>query len=325
VAADAGFPLRGENVLSRQGKFLPQPVADELLRHADRLGQSALVPIELSEGALEASHGHDGLLQNYCDGLQQEYCSGGATNLFVGSAAMDAASPDEIKRLRKERGWSQAQLVDRARAIAEKDGYPGALTQQSLANYEAGKMKRTPTWLRYVVDALGDDGHRIQSEVEPIEIDDPIRHKFGTIGLPTIPLLGTVMAGEWNGPERHVEMTELDLGEVLAHLPRPVSLKDDKEAYAVTIVGDSMWPRFRPGRRVIVSPRSTPSIGDDVIVQLLGQPDDNGDRRIVQVLIKELVRRSANHVELRQFNPDVTFKLEKSEIASIHKVAGELF
>ena len=41
-------------------------------------------------------------------------------------------------------------------------------------------------------------------------------------------------------------------------------------------------------------------------------------------MIKELVRRTGSHVELRQFNPDVTFRVPASEIAAIHKVMGEL-
>ena len=41
------------------------------------------------------------------------------------------------------------------------------------------------------------------------------------------------------------------------------------------------------------------------------------------VMIKELVRRTPAFVELRQFNPDVAFRVETSAIAAIHKVVGE--
>jgi SOS-response transcriptional repressor LexA len=238
---------------------------------------------------------------------------------------MAEATAEEVRRLRMAKGWSQGRLAEEARVLAKTDGFPGALTQQSVANFEAGNAKRTPIWLRYVVQALSIGGERIRSEVQPLPLDDPMRAKFGEADLPLVPLLGTAMAGEWNGPAEHVELTELDLGDVLGYVRRPQSLKDDAKAYAVTIVGDSMWPRFRPGRQVIVSPRSAIAIGDDVVVQLLGEPDATGERRVVQVLIKELVRRSASHVELRQFNPDVTFKVATSEIAAMHKVAGELF
>jgi SOS-response transcriptional repressor LexA len=237
---------------------------------------------------------------------------------------MEEATPAAVRRLREANGWSQGRLADEARALARADNFPGALTQQSIANYEAGNAKRPPAWMRYVVQALSSGGQVIRSEVQPIS-GEPHELQFGKSPLPMVPLMGTAMAGEYLGPEQHIELTELDLSDAHGFVARPQSLRDDSKAYAVTIVGDSMWPRFRPGRRVIVSPRAPISIGDDVIVQLLGEPDPVGERRVVQVLIKELVRRSASHTELRQFNPDVTFKVPASEIASMHKVAGELF
>lgn len=173
--------------------------------------------------------------------------------------------------------------------------------------------------------AVNVEAARIVSEVAPTGILDPRAEKYGSEVLEPIPLLGTAMAGEWSGPDKHIELTELDLGEILDQVARPLSMVADRNAYAVTIVGDSMWPRFRPGRRVIVSPRAPVSIGDDVILQLLGPADDGGERRVVMVLIKELVRRSAAYVELRQFNPDITFKVPIDQIAGLHKVAGELF
>lgn len=79
-----------------------------------------------------------------------------------------------------------------------------------------------------------------------------------------------------------------------------------------------MVPRFKPGERVGVSPRAQVDIGDDVIVQLRNGEDD----RVRLVLIKELVRRNASYVELRQYNPPVTFRVDRAEIVSMHKVKG---
>jgi len=36
------------------------------------------------------------------------------------------------------------------------------------------------------------------------------------------------------------------------------------------------------------------------------------------------VRKTASGLELRQFNPDVTFEVPSAEIAGIEKVVGEL-
>lgn len=325
MATDPSRLLGGQNVLRGERKALVVPIADQLLGHSDGLGHSALVAVESGKRSVEAGIAHTAVLQNCCYEKQQESCSGGATSFFVDFVGMDEITPAAVKRLREARGWSQGRLADEARAIARADGHRGALTQQSVAKYEGGRTKRVPEWLRYVTQALTIGGQQIRSEVQPLNIADVHREKFGDKELPLIPLLGTAMAGEWSGPEQHVELTELDLSEVLGHVTRPQSLKDDGKAYAVTIVGDSMWPRFRPGRRVIVSPRASISIGDDVIVQLLGHDDGSGDRRVHQVLIKELARRSASHIELRQFNPDVTFKVATREVAAMHKVVGEIF
>jgi phage repressor protein C with HTH and peptisase S24 domain len=118
-----------------------------------------------------------------------------------------------------------------------------------------------------------------------------------------------------------IDIMELDTGgELVDRLPRPVSLANDHGAYAIVMLGDSMWPRFRPGRRVAVSPKAPVAIGDDVLVKL----NDGGKRGRIRVLIKELVRRSGSGVELRQFSPDTTFHVPSADIADIEKVVGEL-
>jgi hypothetical protein len=144
----------------------------------------------------------------------------------------------------------------------------------------------------------------------------------GTDPLPPLPLLGTAIGCHIDDLEADVEMVELHLGEVLEYLGRPASLATDKDAYALTIISDSMSPRFEPNERVAVSPRATIAIGDDVIVQLRAK--DGGDDRVKMVLIKRLVRRTAAYVELRQFNPDITFRVEQSRVAAMHKVPGRL-
>lgn len=165
----------------------------------------------------------------------------------------------------------------------------------------------------------------VRSEVMPAG-NRPWDEKYGAKEIPKIPVVGSAIAMETFDPEHHIELTEVDMSEVLDSITRPASLERDRSAYGLTIVGDSMWPRFRPGRRVIVSPRAPVSIGDDVIVQLRGnRGDDEYRERVALVLVKELVKRSASYIELRQFNPDITFKVEADRVAAMHKVVGEIF
>lgn len=140
------------------------------------------------------------------------------------------------------------------------------------------------------------------------------RQAWPNASLPPLQLVHSRIGAEWApGP---IEMMEVRFDEHVGTVPRPQGLAGDPNAFAITVVGDSMWPRFRPGRHVAVSPRSPISIGDDVLVRLKGEG--------TSVLLKELVRQSRNRLELRQFNPDTTFTVKADEIESIYKVAGEV-
>lgn len=173
-------------------------------------------------------------------------------------------------------------------------------------------------------DSGNPDGARTEVAPTPSLTTQEVRNEFyGEEPLPRLPVLGTAMGGELADTDMPIEMTELHQMQVIEYIHRPANLARDGEAYALEIVGDSMFPRFKPGERVAVSPRSPVAIGDDVIVQLRG-PDGDGER-IKLVLIKELVRRSGGYIELRQYNPDTTFRVEIARVASVHKVRGIFF
>jgi SOS-response transcriptional repressor LexA len=141
--------------------------------------------------------------------------------------------------------------------------------------------------------------------------------------LPFIPLIASSFGGEWGEPGRQVEITKIRPGVLLEQLQRPAGLARDPEAYALTVVGTSMWPRFRAGARIAVSPRSPVAIGDDVLVRLRPAPEVGHDG-VEQVLIMHLQRRTAAILELRQFNPDLTIHVGTDQVEAILKVVGEL-
>lgn len=138
--------------------------------------------------------------------------------------------------------------------------------------------------------------------------------------VPPLPLIASCLAGHWGDEASEIELTEIRPNDVLEQVARPPTLTSDGSAYALTIVGNSMWPRFRPARRVAVSPKSPIAIGDDVLVQLRTRSEEGG----ALALIKELVRRTGSAIELRQFTPDVTFMVDPAEVAAMHRIAGEL-
>ena len=137
-----------------------------------------------------------------------------------------------------------------------------------------------------------------------------------------LPLVASRAAGEWGQPGSQVELSEIRSSQIVDRLPRPASLAADPDAFALTIVGEAMWPRFRPGVRIAVSPRAAVAAGDDVLVRFRGAAGEKD--RWEPVLIKQLGRIERGAVELRQFNPAITIHVEQREIISIARIPGEL-
>lgn len=85
----------------------------------------------------------------------------------------------------------------------------------------------------------------------------------------------------------------------------------DPHAYALEVTGDSMQPIYREGDIIVVSPDSTVRRGDRVVLKTIQG----------EVMAKQLLRQTANRIELRSLNPehgDRTLKTE--EIAWISRI-----
>lgn len=201
---------------------------------------------------------------------------------------------------------------------------------QNIRDHGNPKFETLTSLLKVIGKSLSDlemQMGSVSSEVAlaaPRSTEDVRSMFFAGRDVPALKVYGTASGGEYENVDEMVETVELWYSQVIEYVARPAELEADKQAYALTIVGDSMLPRFKPRERVAVSPRAPVAIGDDVIVQLRG-PDGDGGERIKLVLIKELVRRTASHVELRQFNPDMTFRVDARRVAAIHKVTSNLY
>ncbi len=214
---------------------------------------------------------------------------------------------------------------------------PGGLSNAAWAK-AAGKPRNifngirdhgnpTRATLEKLLDAIGWSFERFENESGSYAVQTEVRGAgavgvvemqrmvFGEQPLPDLPLYGAAQGGDL---DEDFELTEVDLNEVLDYMQRPAAFADDRDSYALMIVGTSMKPRFRPGERVGVSPRAQIDIGDDVIVQLRGE----NSNRVRRVLIKELVRRGATHVTLAQHNPARELRVERKDILAMHKVKG---
>lgn len=129
----------------------------------------------------------------------------------------------------------------------------------------------------------------------------------------TLQVYGSVLGGDPGLDDGKVESHEVT--EVIDWIRRPSMFDGRPDVYALYVTGSSMEPRFEPGDPVVVDPKRPPRPGDDVIVQLYGE-----DGRVTLSLIKRLVRRTATELQLRQYNPDITFAVPLARVKDIHRV-----
>ena len=201
-------------------------------------------------------------------------------------------------------GWAVSAGVSRTIwADLRRHGNPSRRTLErllaavgsSLAEFEALQVGDAPL-PGSISNALADRGHGWRGAA-----------------LASVPVLDAGFAGEWRVPGSQIDVHWIDRAKATGQVDRPTALAGDRDAYAVTLAGESMWPRFRAGRQLLVSPATEIEIGADVLAEL------KGDR----LLIGELVGRTEAGIELRQFNPDVMFAVAATEIVALHKVMGE--
>ncbi|MCG7348841.1 S24 family peptidase [Sphingomonas sp. ACRSK] len=136
-----------------------------------------------------------------------------------------------------------------------------------------------------------------------------------------IPVFGTALGAEVTYWSEHdgdvaVEQTDLNTGEVIDYFRRPPALRDRRDVYMLYTAGSSMAPAFEEGSPIPVDPKRPPTIGSYVVVYLR----DRDDEFAAGVLIKRLVKRSASFIELQQFNPPATFRLEPRQYRAVHRV-----
>lgn len=137
-----------------------------------------------------------------------------------------------------------------------------------------------------------------------------------------VPVVGTAHGGtmkfETESGSVEVEETLYEAGQIIDYVRRPPGIEARKDVFAVEFQGESMAPRYEPGDLGYVDPRRSPSIGDYVLVQLNEHHEEHTE--VVAALVKRLVRRGADWIELEQFNPPATFRVEKARIHSVLRI-----
>lgn len=123
-----------------------------------------------------------------------------------------------------------------------------------------------------------------------------------------IPVYGQAVGGV-NG---EFEMNGNKLFDVMA----PPVLSDVSKAYAVSVSGESMWPRYEDGEICFVDPTRRVKKNDYVIAQIR-----SGGHGAPLAYVKRFVRWNSEELVLEQFNPAEMLKFPAQDVVSVHYIA----
>lgn len=105
-------------------------------------------------------------------------------------------------------------------------------------------------------------------------------------------------------------------GNTLFDVLCPPQLSEISGAYAVSISGDSMYPRYEDGEIAFVDPTRRVKKGDYVVAQII--IDEHGPP---QAYVKKFIRHNASELVLEQFNPAKELHFPHKRVVSVHFIA----
>jgi transcriptional regulator with XRE-family HTH domain len=213
--------------------------------------------------------------------------------------------------------------------IAERAGYKGKSSIQEYfkPEYEGPLGSRAAVKLATAFEGLGIPPITwaeimALAGATPVPNAKPVKFEGASQGYmsPDLPIYGTALGAEIIVEGEAIEQTTLNKGEIIGYAKRPVILNGNPDVYGLHVQGSSMDPVHPEGSFIVAQKDKPLRIGDDVVVYLRPRDDTDDGQRATQVLVKRLVRRTAQYVELRQFSPDTTFRIATSDVLRTDRV-----
>ena len=181
---------------------------------------------------------------------------------------------DRINKIRVEKGMTQDEL---AKAVGYK-------TRSAIAKIESGERDAPQTMIVALAKALGVTPSYLMGWEEESAPPQPNGQALDQSSIYMIPIYETVSAGFGAYADDHVTGYE------------PVYLSNEREAretLAITVRGDSMYPKIEEGDLVVVHQQDYFDNGDIVVAVVLGTEDGFVKRAF----------RSGDRLSLESINP----------------------
>lgn len=213
---------------------------------------------------------------------------------------------ERIKQRREELRLSQSAVGKAA----------GGLAYQTIQDLENGTSKGSKH-LNAIARALGVNPHWLETGDGPMavamkEISAAQKVTTSEINVQAMPRDVPILGGASCGEDGMFELN----GQTLGFAKRTPQIMGARDVYALYVRGESMVPWRENGGLVYVHPHQPVKINDYVVVQLLPELPD----ATPAAYIKRLVRRTAEHLVLQQFNPRSELRLPAKKVKAVHRI-----
>lgn len=94
-------------------------------------------------------------------------------------------------------------------------------------------------------------------------------------------------------------------------------MANNPKAYGFYVTGDSMEPLYGNGELLIADPSKPCRIGDKVNITVI---DGDGEGAAQMAYVKVLVRRTAEKVVVKQFNPPMELTFQLNRVTAMHRI-----
>lgn len=105
--------------------------------------------------------------------------------------------------------------------------------------------------------------------------------------------------------------------EPVEFVPCPPALTRVRDAYALTVTGTSMEPRYFAGDLIFIHPHRPVRPGDHVVVQVRKDPSQAG---VNETWIKRFKADTETEIVTEQYNPRADMRFKRQYVAAIHRV-----
>lgn len=237
------------------------------------------MPLHITKGLVMSTNT---LLSPQCPGLSRENQIFGSASHQMSERARIVA--ENVKRFRKELGWSQAALAAKAKV------WPNTIAQIELGKTAISKS------LLALAQAMG---KRI-SDLDPEYKEEQLSIVTGDhlVGAKDLKIFGTGEGGDG---------IMVLSNEPVDYARRPEPLQNVKDGYGVIVTGESMCPAIKPGDIALIHPHLPARPGD----LCLFKSEDHGTFRGT---FKEYRGETKDAWKVRRYQPKTKdFLLKKKE------------